>query len=120
MDSREGRGPLIQSELEELKNEKVQMLRIMQTRKAGSAITWRELSEQLGLTQHEVWGLITELWRDKEPVCTDGIGYWYSEDIREMTETYHFLGNHMLMFQEGTIAYWTRPPSPTGSVDDLD
>ena len=62
-----GRGPLTKSEVAGLKAEKNRMLQIMRVRTADNSITWRELGEQLALTPHEVWGLITQLWRDRCP-----------------------------------------------------
>lgn len=100
-----GRGPLRPSEIAGLKAEKVRMLEILRARTADHSITWRELGEQLALTPHEVWGLISQLWRDKEPVCTDGIGFWYSVDTDDMRDTFTCLWGYQHMFLEGTMTF---------------
>ena len=53
--------------------------------------TFDDLQDQFDLRWEELWAVIEQLWRDGEPIGTDGERLWYANDETELASTLEYL-----------------------------
>lgn len=67
------------------------------------AIHGKQLCDELGLTKDsEVRAVVNALRREGYPICSNGSGYWLSDNPAEVLETIHSLEHRIVGIAEAT------------------